>query len=254
MGMLNSIVAWNVKLSRAIDSLLPPRLRCDGNSAFLNDFVPYAVRSKDLVYDIGGGSRPFISLEEKNRLNAKVIGLDISREELVAAPPGIYDEIIVHDLCTFQGDGGADVAICQALLEHVPDTAGAFRALASAVKPGGRVFIFAPARNALFARLNMALPERLKKSLLFAIFPSKATGHDGFKAYYDLCIPSKIEELADLNGLDIEHRRIFWLSSYFMAFVPAYIFWRIYQGVGALLLGDDAAESFVYVFRKRGAP
>lgn len=250
MSILRVFVQANVWVSKAIDSLLPISLREDGNKTFISQFIPGAVGRGDVVYDIGGGSRPFISLADKSRLGATIVGLDIDAAELSAAPKGVYDSVIVHDLCTFKGEADADSVVCQALLEHVPNTAGAIRALASTVKPGGRIFLFAPARNALFARLNLILPEHLKRKLLFAIFPKKAKGHDGFKAYYDKCVPSNIEKLAEDYGLQVETRRIFWISSYFMAFTPAYIFWRVYQGVGALLIGDDAAESFIYVLRK----
>lgn len=251
MRLIRTFINANIRLSEAIDRVLPSRLRTDGNKTFLAEFLPGAVGRGDLVYDIGGGARPFISLSGKKALDARVVGLDISESELKAAPEGIYDAIVVHDLCTFEGEATADVVVCQALLEHVPDTAGAMRALASVVKEGGRIFIFAPARNALFARLNLLLPEQLKRRLLFALFPAKAKGHDGFKAYYDKCTPSQIEALASRNGLVVEERRIFWISSYFMAFVPAYLLWRAYQGLAAALVGDDAAESFIYVFRKR---
>lgn len=253
MSILRGFVNANLRLSGELDRLLPRRLRVDGNKTFLAEFIPSAVSDGDLVYDIGGGARPFISLSTKSALNARVVGLDISEAELRAAPHGVYDDIVVHDLCTFEGDATADVVVCQALLEHVPDTAGAMRALASAAKSGGRIFIFAPARNALFARINLLLPEQLKRKLLFALFPGKARGHDGFKAYYDRCTPSQIEALATQNGLVVEEKRIFWISSYFMAFLPAYLFWRAYQGVAALLVGGDAAESFIYVFRKHEA-
>src|SRR5690348_12356102 len=138
MSILRGFVNANLRLSAAIDSLLPSRLRTDGNKTFLAEFLPGAVDHGDVVYDIGGGARPFISLDRKKALNARVVGLDISEAELKAAPPGVYDNIIVHDLCTFEGEAAADVVVCQALLEHVPDTAGAIRALASATRSGGR--------------------------------------------------------------------------------------------------------------------
>lgn len=253
MNLLRGFVNANLRLSKAVDSLLPSRLRLDGNKTFLAEFIPRAVGHGEMVYDIGGGARPFISLHRKKELDARVVGLDISEAELKAAPEGVYDRMIVHDLCTFEGDALADVVVCQALLEHVPDSSGAMRALASAARDGGRIFLFAPARNALFARLNLLLPENFKRKLLFALFPGKAKGHDGFRAYYDRCTPSQIEMLAAQNGLEVEQRRIFWISSYFMAFFPAYLFWRAYQGISALFIGDDAAESFIYVFRKRAA-
>lgn len=250
VSALQALVDANVRLSRLLDSALPARLREDGNETFIAQVLPHAARSGQVVYDIGGGSRPFISLQEKRRLGLTVIGIDISADELAAAPAGVYDRTITADLCTFEGLGDADAVVCQATLEHVPDAAGAMRALASTVKPGGRIFIFAPSRNALFARLNLLLPEALKRRLLFTLFPAKAQGHDGFTAYYDRCTPRQIEALAAANGLAIEERRLFWTSSYFMVFTPAFVAWRAWQAVSWLVLGDNAAETFVYVLKR----
>lgn len=198
----------------------------------------------------GGGSRPYISAEQKQALGIRVVGIDISKKELLAAPDGSYDELVVGDLCGYIGPGEADYVICQSVMEHLQDNRGAMRALSSIAKPGGRILIFAPSRRALFARLNMMMPEALKRKLLFSLFPHKAEGHDGFKAYYDQCTPAEIEALAKTNGLKIEQRKLFWVSSYFKAFFPAYLAWRIYQAVYRVICVDQAAETFLYVLRR----
>ncbi|MFL9839874.1 class I SAM-dependent methyltransferase [Sphingomonas sp. ST-64] len=251
MGLLRRFLDANVKISQTLNRLLPDSLQADGNQVFLRDFVPDSVSEGDRVYDLGGGSRPFISLDRKRALNLTIIGLDISEEELSAAPDGVYDREIVADLTKFVGDGDGDVVICQAVLEHVRDGAGTMRAISSCLKPGGRAFIFAPCRNAMFARLNLLLPQSVKERLLFTLFPSKAKGHDGFPAFYDKCTPRELEQLADANGLNIEHRRLFWMSSYFTVLAPAFIAWRLIQGANYLFLGDNAAEAYIYVLRKR---
>lgn len=248
--MLSQFVGLNRKLSAALDRALPEKLRQDGNGTFLREVLPHAVRAHDVVYDLGGGSQPYLSVARKSELGVRVVGLDIDAGELAAAPAGAYDRIIAHDLCTFQGEGDADVVICQATLEHVPDTAGAMRAMASTVRAGGRIYIFAPCRNAMFARLNRVLPEDVKRRVLFALFPHKGEGHDGFKAYYDRCTPSQIEALARANGLEVEERRLFWMSSYFSVFVPAFLAWRLVQLLSYVVMQDDAAETFIYVLRK----
>ncbi len=173
----------NVALSRAIDGLLPASLRRDGNRTFLKDYAPRAIQAGTTVYDLGGGSQPFVSLDVKERFGLRVVGLDISAEEMAQAPAGVYDRMIAADLCTYIGKGDADIVMCQATLEHVPDGAGAMRAIASVLKPGGRVFIFAPSRNALFARLNLILPQRVKEKSCSPSSPKKAQGHDGFPAF-----------------------------------------------------------------------
>jgi hypothetical protein len=85
--------------------------------------------------------------------------------------------------------------------------------------------------------------------LLFTLFPHKA--HAGFRAYYDHCTPRQIEALAHENGLVIEDRRLYWTSSYFQIFTPAFVLWRISQLFAYAALRDNAAEMFSYVFRKR---
>lgn len=250
MGLFKFIIDANVKLSRSVDAMLPMFLRRDGNNTFIAEVLPRSVDFGDLVYDVGGGSRPFITVHDKNRLGLTVVGFDIDPAELGAAPLGLYDRTVVADLCDFEGVSEADVTICQATLEHVKDTSAAVRALASTIKPGGRIYIFAPSRNALFARLNRILPERLKRKLLFFFFPEKAKGHDGFKAYYDRCSPSEIEQLAVANDLVVEERFLFWTSSYFFVFTPAFLVWRVCQAVNYMILGTNAAETFIYVLRK----
>lgn len=250
LGLIRSFVDLNIRVSRALDQLLPASLREDGNRTFLKDYAPDAIRRGATLYDVGGGSQPFVTLAAKEEHGMRVVGLDISAEEMALAPPGVYDRAIAADLCTFVGDADADVVMCQATLEHVPDGPGAIRAIASILKPGGRAFIFAPSRNALFARLNLLLPQNLKERLLFTLFPAKATGHDGFPAFYYHCTPKQIEALARSNGLVVERHALFWVSSYFTVFVPAYLAWRMFQGVSYLFSGRNAAETFIYVLRK----
>jgi 2-polyprenyl-6-hydroxyphenyl methylase/3-demethylubiquinone-9 3-methyltransferase len=250
MTVVRSIINANLWLSEAIDRLLPTAVRSDGNKTFIAEYLPRAVEPGFTVYDLGGGSRPFVDLATKRKLKLTVVGVDISAEELAAAPRGIYDREIAADLCTFTGNASADSVVCQALLEHVPDGAGAMRAIATTLKPGARAFIFAPSRNAVFARLNLLLPQTLKERLLYALFPHKAEGHDGFRAYYDRCTPHDLEALARMNGLVVEERRLFWISSYFSIFAPAYLAWRVIQGVLYLLLRANAAETYIYVLKK----
>jgi 2-polyprenyl-6-hydroxyphenyl methylase/3-demethylubiquinone-9 3-methyltransferase len=250
MPIIKSFIDANVRVSQAIDRLLPTAARADGNKTFIAEYLPRAMREGHTIYDLGGGSRPCVDLETKRRLHMKVIGVDVSADELAAAPAGVYDEEIAADLCTFIGPANADGVVCQALLEHVPDGAGAIRAIATTLKPGARAYIFAPSRNAIFARLNLLLPQKLKQRLLFLLFPHKAEGHDGFLAYYNRCTPRDVEKLAAANGLLVEERRLFWISSYFAVFAPAYLAWRIIQGGIYLLLRENAAETYIYVLRK----
>ncbi|TPJ45350.1 SAM-dependent methyltransferase [Mesorhizobium sp. B2-6-6] len=250
-SLLRGFVRTNVAVSECLDRALPLRLRVDGNHAFAAEIAPVLFTPNALVYDLGGGARPLVSLAEKRRLGLVVVGVDRDAKELSKAPGEIYDERIEADLTSFRGMGDADLVICQATLEHVRDGEGAFRGIASCVRPGGTVAIFSPSRNAVFARLNRVLPEAIKRRLLFAVYPDKGRGHDGFPAFYDRCLPSEVERIAAQNGLELVQRHLFWRSSYFYAFVPAFLVWRLWLGLSALLIGKDAAETYAYVFRRR---
>ncbi|PKQ06570.1 MAG: hypothetical protein CVT71_01405 [Alphaproteobacteria bacterium HGW-Alphaproteobacteria-10] len=250
-SLLRRFIALNQRLSWGIDRLLlPDSMRVDGNKDFKASVVPGLLRSGLRVYDLGGGSNPYLDDKTKADLGLSVIGLDISEAELLAAPAGSYDRIIAADLCTFQGKGDADLVICQATLEHVPDTAGAMRAIAETLAPQGIACIFVPSRNAAFARLNLILPESTKRLLLFSLFPQKALGHDGFKAYYDRCTPAELERLAHENGLELVERRLYWVSSYFAILTPIFLIWRLWQGIFRFISGPQAAETFVLVLRR----
>lgn len=85
--------------------------------------------------------------------------------------------------------------------------------------------------------------------ILFFVSP-EVEEHQGFPALYDKCTPRQIEELFSENGLVVAEKHLFWMSSYFMIFVPAFLLWRLWQGVFVLVAGDNATETFAYVVTK----
>jgi trans-aconitate methyltransferase len=197
-SLLRQFLDANIWLSRKFDTCLPEKYNAQGNGIFRTEVAkPYIAQRDIIIYDLGGGSRPYITPKHKAEFNQTIFGLDIDGDELADAPQGSYDDAITADLTTYNGQGDGDLVICQAALEHVNDNDGSFRAMASVLKSGGVATIFTPSRNAVFARLNMILPQKLKQKILFTLFPHKAEGHDGFKAYYDQCTPKKFRKLAD---------------------------------------------------------
>ncbi len=250
MSSLQNFISLNTRLSGKCDKLFPQRYSTDGNYWFQQNILHLALSQGETVYDLGGGARPWVSAEQKSKLDLHITGLDISLDELKLAPEGSYDEIVATDLCSYEGNASADVVICQATLEHVPDNNGSIRAIASVLKPGGKAYIFAPCRNALFALVNRLLPQETKIRILNRLFPYTTDGHDGFEAPYDNCFPSRLEKIARENGMSVIRKETFWTSGYFKIFFPAYLFWRIYQSIARLLIGDDACETFILVLQK----
>lgn len=251
MNPVRYFIEINRRCSRAFDTaLIPEPLRIDGNRDFIDNFAKKYLRPGMTVYDVGGGKQPYIDGDTKRRLSLKVVGLDIDADELAKAPAGLYDEVVCADITTFSGPGTADLLVCQALLEHVSDVGAAFKSITSILRPGGQAVIFVPSRNAVFARLNLLLPEKFKRWILFQVFPQARVGA-GFRSYYDHCTPQEFRGLIRTNGLrEIEFRPYF-QSAYFSFFLPAHIVWRLWTVLFRAIKGDQAAETFCLAFDKQ---
>lgn len=248
--ILSKFVSSQVKLSKSFDQLLPAQMSIDGNRDFIGSLVPKYLAHGQTIYDIGGGKNPYLAVSEKERLNARVIGIDIDESELTHAPQYAYDAYEVADIADFMGAADADLVICQATLEHVQNVAGAFSAIASILKINGKALIFVPSRNAVFARLNLILPQRLKEKILYTVFPHTERDQ-GFVAFYDQCTPKQFRKLAGLSNMRVVEERVYYKSSYFSFFFPLYFLWRLWTLIGRAIWKEQAAETFCMVLEKQ---
>lgn len=257
MTPLKRFLQWNFDMSMAFDRLfIPQAMRVYGTSDIHKTLIPEYITPGSKVYDIGGGKNPHIFPAMKKERRLVTVGLDIDAGELAQAPPGGYDETIHADITRTRGKGDGDFVISRATLEHVSDGKAAIENIASFMRPGGRLILFAPCRNALFARLNTWLPEGFKKRLIDFLFSDMGeAGKMGFKAYYSHCTPSEMEALFRQNGLEIVERRIYWMSNYFAFLTPVYVMWRCYQLIARGCGMDNLCEGFGYVLEagKRAA-
>jgi SAM-dependent methyltransferase len=247
------LIASQVALSRAFDRLLPQSFRIDGSKDFKQRVVPSYLRPGLSVYDIGGGARPCVDLETKRRLGLRVTGVDIEGEQLEKASRGLYDRTIVTDITTYSEQNAADLVVCKSTLEHVRSTEAAVATMARLLNPGGTLLLFVPSRNALYARLNVLLPQRVKMRLLEAFMPDRAD-HLGFPAMYDHCTPRDFCRFAVSNGLQIKELRPYYISSYFSVVFPVYVLWRAWIVAYRAVAREHAAESFVLIARKPARP
>lgn len=236
--------SWNVKASRWFDRFLPPEYRIDGSSHFRSVVVPEHAPGARRIIDFGAGRIPVLA--DKN--GAHVTGIDLSLDEMQTAPAGAYDEIIAADATTWVGRGEADLIISHCLFEHVNDTAGAWRAVASGLAPGGSALVFAPCGNALFARINL-LVQSVAAPIKNALIHGGGT-NNGWYAHYNRCTPKLMARSAREAGLEVVSVRAYWSSGYLVRIPPAHALWRLYQRLTRLLAGDEAAESFAIQVRK----
>ncbi|HEX8788695.1 MAG TPA: methyltransferase domain-containing protein [Telluria sp.] len=250
MNFTRGFIEMNRRCSRAFDVMIvPEEFRVDGNRDFIDNFARKYLKPGLTVYDVGGGKQPYIKRETKDMLGLKVVGLDIDAYELSRAPQGLYDDVVCADITKYVGPGTADLLVCQALLEHVNDVSAAFRSFSSILRPGGRAVIFVPSRNAIFARLNLLLPENIKRWVLFHVFPESKVGA-GFPSYYDRCTPLDFRNLIKNNGLKEIEFRAYYESAYFSFFFPIHIAWRLWMQLFRIAKGDQAAETFCLAFVK----
>jgi 2-polyprenyl-6-hydroxyphenyl methylase/3-demethylubiquinone-9 3-methyltransferase len=253
MNIIRKLISQQIELSKRFDKkFLPEKFLIDGNHDFLKNFLPnilQEISANPIVYDIGCGKKPAISIEAKKKLNAKVIGIDLSTNELLQAPSGSIDSCIEADICNYHGNEDGDLLLCQALLEHVPDTEAAFKSMSSLLHKDGIALIFVPCRNAIFARLNIILPQRIKQFLLYSIFPNSRR-NQGFSSYYNRCTPRDFKLLASQYGFEFEEIRIYHRSYYFSFFFPLHFIWRLYLLIFEKINSEQSAESFSLKLRR----
>ena len=249
MGIGRRFIQTQARWCEHFDVVFPRKWKVDGNREFTHRLTGEYLFPKAVVYDIGGGKQPLIARELKDSLGLRVVGVDIDQGELAAAPPGCYDRADCADIQNYKSPAEADIVICQALLEHVRDSEKALRSIAGTLKPGGVALIFVPSKNAVFARLNRIIPERLKRMLLYTLYP-QTHSKQGFPAFYNRCTPAGMVAAASRQGLQVEAQHLYFQSKYFSFLLPLYAAWRLWQVVYYFFARDEAAETFTIVLRK----
>jgi SAM-dependent methyltransferase len=249
-GVIRRFVGINCRTSARADRLAQ---RWAGRVRGLEDFttrvVPGLLKPRLRVLDVGGGRAPCFDAATVARLDLHVTGLDISGEELAAAPTGSYHATIVGDVGAQPIPGRYDLILSRAVLEHVANTRAAIGYLAAALAEGGAMAHFVPCRNAPFAVFNRLLGERLSQWLLWSIYP-ETVGIAGFPAYYRDCVPSRMAATCRKVGLDAVEVRPYFASEYLRFFAPAHLLDLCRQVFLQKLGAADLAETFVIIAHK----
>jgi SAM-dependent methyltransferase len=244
--------AWNQELSNRERRLLArvvPACGPDGMVDFRDRVLPSLLKPGGRVLEIGGGRHPAIPANVKEELGLHIVGQDISEGELLRAPAGLYDRILVGDVSTLQMTGSYDLIFSRAVLEHVEDPAAAIANLARVLAPGGIMAHVLPCRNAPFAVLNRWLGNRLARRVLFTLFPEKRA-NSGFLAHYHDCTPTGLSRACRRSGLEVLKVIPYYNSSYTSFFVPLYTVEALRQAATASLRLRDYAESFCIIARR----
>jgi 2-polyprenyl-6-hydroxyphenyl methylase/3-demethylubiquinone-9 3-methyltransferase len=123
------------------------------------------------------------------RRGAKVTGIDMGKEPLGVArlhalEQGVELEYrqITAEAHAAEVPGQYDVVTCMEMLEHVPDPASVLRAIATLVRPGGRVFVSTINRNPKSYLMMIIGAEYLMKMV-----PKGTHDHKKFITPAELC-------------------------------------------------------------------
>ena len=173
---------------------LPARYGQRLQDVFLDQLTPL-LRPGMAILDVGAGRSPTISLAGRP-LDCRYVGLDVSAHELQAAPPGAYQEMIVHDITRpvpITTGQLFDVVISWQVLEHVKPLHAAIDNLRHVLRPGGTLISQLSGTFATFALLARIVPHRVRVRAM-----ARFLGHsesEKFPTHYDHCYASALERM-----------------------------------------------------------
>ena len=172
-----------------------PRYRNDWQVPFC-EAIQSELRPGSVVIDIGGGRHPVIARPDLPP-GATYIGIDLSANELAAAPPEAYDRVLVADVAERQPDleGSADLAVSWAVLEHVVRLDLAISNIRSYLRPGGLFVAQLSGGRSAFALINRAIPHRVAKVAMKQLLQRDPA--TVFAAPYDRCTYSGLSRILE---------------------------------------------------------
>jgi len=191
------------------------------------DRVAREMRPGMTILDVGSGRRPTIPPGERPP-SCTYVGLDLSMDELQAAPEGSYDESICGDVAGFLPalEASFDVVLAWQVLEHVRPLEAAVDNIHRYLVPGGTFLGHLSGRFSLFALLNSILPHRLGVwGMEHLLGRDHATI---FPAQYDQCWHGALERiLSDWDQAEVVSR--YRGSGYFRFFGPLERAYLVYE-------------------------
>jgi len=203
-------------------------------------------RPGQLVVDVGGG-RTLDYRTHVGRGAARIVAVDVSDEELQLNED--VDEKRVADVTRELpfADAEVDLITSSSVLEHLPNVLGFLDEAARVLRDDGTMIHLFPSRRTSYALLNRALPEALKRRLLFSAYPDTC-GICGFPAHYDHCYYSAFTEACRERGFAIESIEMTYYGSsdYYRIFFPVFIVsWCVELALATVGARDLAAALLV---------
>jgi SAM-dependent methyltransferase len=148
------------------------------------------------VLDLGSGRNPFLEPETRP-IDAHYAGFDLSNEELMAAGPTAYDELIVGDILREQPRlrGQFDLVISWQVLEHVRDLDLAVENVRRYLRDGGLFTAMLSGSFAVYALANRLLPNGMARAVVTRTMHRTPERTPVFPARYHRCYASALRRV-----------------------------------------------------------
>jgi ubiquinone/menaquinone biosynthesis C-methylase UbiE len=203
-----------------------------------------------VIVDIGSGKQcPFAKLRDP-KLGPRIIGVDISDEELKFNTD--VDEVRIADVTKEMpfSDATIDAIVSRSALEHFTDIEPFLKESHRVLRPGGTCIHLFPSKYASFAVVNRMLPHALSRRVL-KFFWEESVGLCGFPAHYDHCSYRSMQAIFVKHGFEIVSARPFYYQAvYYRFFVPLYLLCVLYEFL-ASTLGITSQCSMVLIEAKK---
>jgi SAM-dependent methyltransferase len=229
MSILQRFFALNRELCEKIGSHLP-QTKPNFWERYVKSVARYMnAKPKQIVVDIGSGKHCFFARYRDPAMQTRIIGVDISEEELKENRD--VDEVRIADAgreLPF-ADGEVDMIVSQSAIEHLRDVNQFVKEAARVLRPGGAFIHLFPSKNAPFALFKRMVPNRLSRGCLHFFWPeSRQWG--GFEAYYDNCSYRAVQKLLAKHDFElISIETSYYQSNYYAFFAPFFLLSALYE-------------------------
>jgi len=216
-GLIRGFIRWNRGLSERIARRFPSFVAYPSYRDELQQRIRSSLRRPvSAVLEVGGIDRPLLARGAGYHYD----GLDIDEQ---LACHEIYDRFFVQSV-EKPILGRYDLIVSMTLLEHVPDTAAAARAMFDALAPGGEMHHYIPGSNHPYAWATRIVGPRLQKRLVPVLRPQLAANISGYPTFFNACTPAAMSKRFQAAGFEaIDVRAYYRANDYFAWFVPLYV-------------------------------
>jgi SAM-dependent methyltransferase len=206
--------------------------------------------ARAMVLDVGGGKSCPFAKHPNGTDKSTIVAVDISEEEIK------YNHDVSGKVVADMVNGppfrpsSVGLITSRSVLEHMTDVRRFTSGSRQILKPGAYFVHLFPAKFAVFALVNILLPNRASKALVHFFHPA-SRGLCGFPAVYDKCYYSAIQRLLVENGFESIRIEVSYYQSRYVDFcMPLFLAGSVYEVLLKFLGLKNLAAHLLVIARK----